>query len=103
MSVIGEIVRAITGEATSMLQPLIDKIGMMAIASTVGLTTAQKNDYIPETTMFLSDWVMTDYALAISMITGILFGAEKIVNIYFKIKAERKESKDTPDKVDTPN
>lgn len=89
MSVIGEIMRAITGEASSILQPVIDKIGMTAIASTVGLTTAQKNDYIPETTMFLSDWVMTDYALAISMVTGILFGLEKIVNIYFKVKSER--------------
>ena len=94
MSGMREVFNAITGEATSMLQPLIDKIGMTAIASTVGLTTAQKNDIIPETTMFLSDWVMTDYALAVSMITGILFGLEKIVNIYFKIKAERQEQKE---------
>lgn len=89
MSATGSILKALTGEATSLLQPLIDKVGMTAIASTVGLTTAQKNDVIPETTMFISDWVMTDYALAISMITGVLFGLEKIVNIYFKVKEDR--------------
>lgn len=87
----GSVMKVITGEATNILQPLIDKIGMTAIASTVGLTTAQKNDVIPETTMFISDWVMTDYALGISMITGVLFGLEKIVNIYFKIKMNKNQ------------
>ena len=80
-----ETARIIAGEATSMLQPLIDKIGMSAIASTVGITTAQTAEIIPETTWFLASWVMTDYALAISMITGILFGIEKIINIGFKL------------------
>ena len=80
-----EVAKIITGEASSMLQPLIDKVGMTAIASTVGLTTAQKTEVIPETTMLLSHWVMTDYALAISMVTGILFGIEKILTIGFKL------------------
>jgi len=80
-----EVAKVIAGEATSMLQPLIDKIGMSAIASTVGLTTAQKSEIIPETTWFLASWVMTDYALAISMITGVLFGIEKILTIGFKL------------------
>lgn len=74
-----------------MLQPLIDKIGVIAIGSSVGLTTAQKAEAIPETTWILANWVMTDYALAISMITGVLFGIEKIVNIYFKFKSESKK------------
>ena len=82
-------IKIISGEFNSILQPLLDKIGMTAIASTVGLTTAQKSDVIPETTMILANWVMTDYALAISMITGVLFGLEKIVTIYFKIKEQR--------------
>jgi len=73
-----------------MLQPLIDKIGVTAIAATVGLTTAQESELIPETTMFISNWGMTDYALAISMITGVLFGIEKIINIVFKIKDRNK-------------
>jgi len=75
----------ITGETSSMFQPLIDKIGMSSIASTVGLTAAQKSEIIPETTALLATWGPTDYALAISMVTGILFGIEKALNIGFKL------------------
>lgn len=78
-------VKIVAGEAASMLQPLIDKIGVIAIGSSVGLTTAQKVEAIPETTWILASWVMTDYALAISMITGVLFGIEKLINIGFKL------------------
>lgn len=81
-----DVLNIVTSEFNSMMQPIIDKIGMSAIASTVGLTTAQKGELLPKTTMFMSDWVMTDYALAISMITGVLFGVEKIVNITLKLR-----------------
>ena len=79
------ILKIITSEASDMLQPLIDKIGVAAIAATVTLTTAQESDLIPQTILPISTWGMTDYALAISMITGILFGIEKLLNISFKL------------------
>ena len=88
------ILKIITSEASDMLQPLIDKIGVAAIAATVTLTTAQESDLIPQTILPVSTWGMTDYALAISMITGVLFGIEKIINIVFKIKDRKKN----PDK-----
>lgn len=84
-----DVVSIVTSEFNSMLQPIIDKIGVSAIASTVGLTTAQEADIIPKTTMLTSEWVMTDYALAISMVSGVLFGIEKIVNITIKIRDRR--------------
>jgi hypothetical protein len=87
-----EILKIITSEASDMLQPLIDKIGVGAIAATVTLTTAQESDLIPQTILPVSTWGMTDYALAISMITGVLFGIEKIINIVFKIKDRNKNS-----------
>ena len=92
-----EILKIITSEANDMLQPLIDKIGVGAMAATVTLTTAQKSELIPETTMFISNWGMTDYALAISMITGVLFGIEKLLNISFKLYDRWKSKKPDED------
>lgn len=66
------------------LDQIADKLGLTSIASTVGLTVATE---VAETS-----WVLTDYALLISAIGGVLFCIEKLFTIYLRCKEARAET-----------
>lgn len=62
-----------------------DKAGAATIVTAVGMKAAEEAELIVQT----AEWVMTDYALVISMIGGLFFIAEKFVNIRAKIKENK--------------
>lgn len=68
------------------LSTIADKVGISSIATTVGITTAKEADLIASS----SEWGMTDYGLMISIIVSVLFGIEKVLSIYEKIKSIKK-------------
>ena len=68
------------------LSTIADKVGISSIAATVGITTAKEAELIASS----AEWGMTDYGLMISIIVSVLFGIEKILSIYEKIKAIKK-------------
>lgn len=62
-----------------------DKLGLTSIFTTIGLTATEGLIYQP--------WALTDYALIISCVGGVLFIIEKIIVIYLRYKESKRVSK----------
>ncbi len=62
-----------------------DRLGLTSIFTTVGLTATEGLIYQP--------WELTDYALIISCVGGVLFIIEKIIVIYLRYKESKRVSK----------
>lgn len=63
-----------------------DRLGLTSILTSVGLTV-QKG-------VVEQPWALTDYALAISCIGGVLFIIEKLFVIYIRYKESKRISKE---------
>jgi len=87
---IAEVIKQELGEMT---KSLADKILLTSIAATASITTAQAAEVIPVTTMDIATWVMTDYALAISMIAGAALIIERCQTIVYKAIDRRRQKK----------
>lgn len=77
---------------TELTRTIADKVGLTSIATTVGITTAKQADVIADSV----SWGMADYALAVSMVGGVLFAIEKIIVICEQVRGNR-EKKDNQD------
>lgn len=66
------------------LDVFADRIGLTSIFASLGLTVAQD--------IAVQPWAMTDYALMISCIGGVLFIIEKLILIYIRYRQSRKIS-----------
>jgi len=79
----------ITNLATAMnidaLDQIADRIGLTTIASSLGITMAQES---------IASWTLTEYALIISAVGGVLFIIEKLLVIYLRFQESRKAAKD---------
>lgn len=62
-----------------------DRLGFASITSSLGLTMAKGSIPVP--------WGLTDYALLISCVGGILFIIEKILVIYLRYKESKELAK----------
>ena len=62
-----------------------DRLGLTSIFTSVGLTAAEGLIYQP--------WALTDYALIISCIGGVLFIIEKSFVIFLRYKESKRVSK----------
>ena len=67
------------------LDQFADKLGLSSIFASVGLSVAQ--DVVDK------PWVLTDYALLISAVGGVLFIIEKVFVIYLRYKESKKIAK----------
>ena len=67
-----------------------DKVGLTTIFTSLGLTATQE--------VVSQPWVLTDYALLISAIGGILFIIEKVFVIYLRYKESRRISRSAKQK-----
>ena len=65
-----------------------DRVGLSSIAASLGLTVTKGVE------VSLSPWGLTDYALAISCIGGVLFIIEKLLVIYLRYKESKKVAKE---------
>lgn len=71
------------------IDQIADRIGLSSIATSVGVTATEA--------LTGSTWHLTDYALLISAIGGILFIVEKILVIYLRYKESKKVSHEDED------
>jgi len=59
----------------------IERIGLSSIVTTFGIKSAEAAEIVElSDTWILSSWGMPDYALAISMIGGVIFIINQILN-----------------------
>ena len=61
-----------------------DRLGLSSIAASIGLTISKGAEVVAQ------PWVLTDYALAISCVGGVLFIIEKVLVIYIRYKEGKK-------------
>lgn len=78
-----EIAGIITGELADLIQPVINKIAMVQIGSTVAITTAQKADVLPSSDVIIFGLELSQLGLIVSLCVGVLIGLDKIINIGF--------------------
>jgi len=69
-----------------------DRVGLSSIFASVGLTMTKGEILV------VQPWGLTDYALAISCVGGVLFIIEKILVIYIRYKESKKVAKEASQK-----
>jgi len=69
-----------------------DRLGLSSIAASLGLTMAKGTE------LAMQPWGLTDYALAISCVGGVLFIIEKILVIFIRYKESKKIAKEESQK-----
>lgn len=67
------------------LDQFSNRMGLTSIFTSVGLTAAEGLVYQP--------WALTDYALMISCVGGVLFIIEKLFVIYLRYKESKRVAK----------
>jgi len=69
-------------------------IGASSIITTVGLKVSDEAEVIELSNSWLmADWGMPDWALLISMIGGLTFIANNLLNMYLKCKKNKSKDK----------
>ncbi len=67
-----------------------NRLGLSSIAASLGLTISKG--------MVAQPWVLTDYALLISCVGGVLFIIEKLFVIYIRYRESQQIAKDAKQK-----
>lgn len=77
---------------SSGINSLIDRVGLSSILTTFSIKSAEAAEMVNlSNTWILSDWAMSDYALAISMIGGVIFIINGIQNFLIKCKKNKRK------------
>ena len=69
------------------LDPIMNKIGLGSITTTIGIKAAEAQEIIQVSTS--SSWGLTEYALLLSIIGSILFCIDKALVIYIRVKNKK--------------
>ena len=86
---ISKVLNLFQGASLDLIDQMADKLGLSSIAASLGITITQDLAQVAQ------PWTMTDYALLISAIGGILFIIEKIFVIYLRYKESRRITEET--------
>ena len=71
-------------DTLELIDPIVNRIGLGSITTTFGIQAAKAQEILPPE--IATVWGLSEYALAVSIIGGILFVIEKIIVIYHRLK-----------------
>lgn len=81
----------LNGASIDLVDTAANKLGFGTILTSIGITVSQEVSAQNTLEQVLSSpWVLTDYALMISGIGGMLFIIEKLIVIYIRIRQAKR-------------
>ena len=81
----------LNGASIDLVDNAANKLGFGTILTSIGLTVSQEVSAQTTIEQVLSaPWALTDYALMISGIGGVLFIIEKLIVIYIRIRQAKR-------------